>query len=96
MISVLMKEDSVNMHRDEIEGFVFQILKNEMSISERKLSKFRNTRSFADLRTDPDDWSFTFIPLLENGLSFDARAEEWARIETLDDLVELVNRCLSS
>ena len=79
-----------NQSDRDIEGVVFKVLENVLL---KRRDDFKRTdKLIKDLKMDSDDFSFLFVPQLEQQLRIKVPIKEWSVIQTIEDVICLLEK----
>ncbi len=75
------------MKRNEIEQTIYVVLKESLAIDANGIEA---TDELTKLNVDTDDWSFSFIPDLQERLGVSVPAEKWSNVSTISEIVDML------
>ena len=75
------------MKRNEIEQIIYVVLNESLAMDTNGIDA---TDELTKLNVDTDDWTFSFIPDLQERLGVSVPAEEWSNVSTVSEIVEML------
>lgn len=79
-------------HKEEVERVVFDSLEDILMIPQYRIQ--RTDLLLRDLKLDGDDFSFLFVPNLEKVLQVKTTQEEWDKVYTVQDAIDVFTRAV--
>lgn len=72
---------------EQLHELIYNIMREQLCIN---IEKIKSTDELGKLNVDTDDWSFIFIPAIEEKLRIKPSVEEWGRVGTIEEITQLL------
>ncbi len=81
------------MKLDDLHSLIYRIMERELAISTDDIGL---DLPLHKLNVDTDDWSFSFIPALDQELNIRTSAEEWSKSGTVREIALMLQKHLEA
>jgi acyl carrier protein len=75
----------------ELRELIYNVMREELCIN---VEGIKLTDELAKLNVDTDDWSFIFIPAIEEKFGVKPSLEEWEQVGTIEEIIQLLSNYL--